>query len=562
MAKLLYFDSDARERFLRGVEVIEKAVVSTMGPKGHTVLMDTGNRHPISTKDGVSVGDFIDLEDKVEDMGVATVQEAARKTNKEAGDGTTTATLVVSELMKKGNELVNLKLDATEIKRGFNVGLKEVTEEIEKQTHQVESDEDILHIASISANNDPEIGGFIAQAFTQVGDGGIVSVVPSFKRDGKTSVTFSNGLEIGKGVYSSSLCNNEDHDEVNFENPKIFIYGDRLKDFEVVATLKDVVKKSPLVIFAPAYSDEFMSEFIEKYTSGFLDDTTFMVPDGTSKEVIRDNLEDLAVLTGTQIYGGINGKNFDYFKEEDLGGCKNYKAGLKKTTIIGGNGTKEDVDAHVAKLREKIEKGENTEEEAKSIYEIENLNERIAKLTGGIATIHIGASSDLEAREKKDRYDDARNAVENAIKDGIFIGGGCGLLHVIANVKKNHKTLPNQIQETGFQEYLKVLEMPARTIIGSTGKDPGYWVEKIKDNVNLNYGYNAKTEEECENMLEAGVVDPVRVIKSALRYGTSIAGAFITTNCIIVRAEKNISVIPNDPVLDRDRGIFDGEEQD
>lgn len=561
MAKILYFDSVAREKYLKGVEVIEKAVVSTMGPKGHTVMMDSGNRHPISTKDGVSVGDFIDLEDKVEDMGVATVQECARKTNAEAGDGTTTATLIVSELMKKGNELVNLRLDATEIKRGFNIGLKEVTDEIIKQTHQVESDEDILHVACISANNDTEIGQYVADAFTGVGDGGIVSVVPSLRRDGKTSVTFSNGLEINKGIFSSSLANNEDHTEVYFENPKIFIYGDRMKEFEIVATLRDCLKPDvPLVIFAPSYSDEFMSEFVEKYSAGFLDNTTFMVPDGTSKEVIRDNLQDLSVLTGATLFGGVNGQSMDFFKDTDLGGCDSYKAGLKKTVLMGGKGTEEELAKHIENLKASIEKGETSEDEAKSIYEIENINERIAKLTGGIATIHVGASSDLEAREKKDRFDDARNAVENAIKDGIFVGGGCGLLHVIQKVKENHKTLENPTQETGFQEYLKVMEMPARTIIASTGKDPGYWVEKIKDNVNLNYGFNAKTEVETKDMIEEGVIDPVKVIKTALRYGTSIAGEFITTNCIIVRAEKNISVIPNDPVLDRERGMFDVEE--
>lgn len=555
MGKIITFDNEARNKILSGIIKLAKAVISTLGPKGHTVILSTGNRHPFATKDGVTVSESISFSDKYEDIGAAIIQEAAHKTNTIAGDGTTTATLITSELCKAGNDLVSLNFDATDIKRGFEKAMSDMLEEIENQKKLVESEDDILHIATISANNDPEIGGYLKEAFVNIGEGGMVSVQPAYNKDGKTTITYSTGFEYNKGWPTSKLCNTNS-DTCEFADPKYFLYGKRLESVQDIYMVSELIGEKPLVVIAPSYSDNFMADFIELYENQKINGI-FLVPDGTSNELVTDNLGDMAAYLGAQIFEGRKGKPLRELRSiADLGGSEYIKIAQNKITITGGKGSEESVNARIDEIKKAMENGMTNEDEAKSIYEIEFMNERIAKLSGGIATIHIGAFSDIEAKEKKDRYDDARNAVENAIKEGILAGGGCGLLHAVKEVAKRHTHLENSTEEKGYQTFLKVMEMPARTIIESTGKDPGYWVEKIKESENKSYGYNAKTETWTEDMYKDGIIDPVKVELTALKYGTSIAGTFITSNCVIVPDTDNIRVTANDEVLDRDRGLF------
>lgn len=552
MGKIITFGNDARNSILEGMEELEKAVCSTLGPKGKCVLLDKGNRHPFSTKDGVTVANNISFSDKYKDIGAAIIQEVAQKVNALAGDGTTTSTLITTELCKAGNELVSLKLDAAEIKKGFEKACTELLDELNNQKKVIESEDDIFHIATISANNDEDIGEVIKEAFVNIGDGGLVTVQPNFQRNGKTEVKYTNGIEYDKGYKTSVLCNQPD-ETIVYENPKFFFYGDMLKNIQDISAVFSITK-DPIVLVATKYSDKFEADFLEFFEAGKINGT-FITPDGTDL-VAEDNLKDMACLLGATIIGGKGNKQIDTFTLKDLGQADRLSVTARKTMITGGKGSDEEIEARVAELKKEIEEGSTDADNVKSEYEIQHLNRRIAKLSGGIATIYFGAFADIEAKEKKDRYDDAINAVQAAINEGILAGGGAGLLHSVRKVLDRHQSLKNPIQEQGYQKFMEVMEMPARAIISSTGKDPGYWVEKIKASDNMSFGFNAKTETWSDDLYKDGVVDPAKVIITALKYGTSIACTFLMCDCIVTSDLENVKVYPNDEVLDRDRGMF------
>lgn len=552
MGKILKFGNEARSLILEGVDELEQAVTCTLGPKGKTVILDSGNGHPIITKDGVSVARFIEFTDKYKNIGASLIQEAARKTNSVAGDGTTTATLITSELCKAGHELVSQKFDAVDVKKGFEKAKDEVIKVLEEQKRVISDEEDILHIATISANNDEEIGQFICEAFTNIGEGGIVGAVDAHNRNGKTSITYSNGMEFLKGFFTSSVINT-DMETCFFENPRYLIYGNKVEDFKGIAQIIQMANNNnePLVIIAPYFDEEsFQSSFIKNVEKGAIKAVAVYAP-GNSRDDINDNLGDIAALVGATIIEGKKGVSLEKFTYDCLGSSESITVAKGKTTISGGKGSAEKVAERVEEIK-KLINGSEADETFKTDYEIDMLKERIAKLSGGIATIHIGAYSDVEAKEKKDRYEDAINAVNAAIRDGIIAGGGAGLLHAIKAVIDNHKPLENPTQEVGFQKFLKIMEMPARRIIESTGKDPGYYAEKIKENENLSYGFNAKLEEFSEDLYKDGIVDPIKVTEAALSYGTSVAGTFISSSCVITSDVYNCKVVANDPVMSED----------
>ena len=553
MGKILKFGNDARSLVLDGINELEEAVTCTLGPKGRTVILDSGNGHPIVTKDGVSVAKFIDFTDKYKNIGASFVQEAARKTNAVAGDGTTTATLITSELCKAGHELVSQKFDAVDVKKGFEKAKDAVIEVLNTQKRIISEEDDILHIATISANNDEEIGHFICDAFTHIGEGGIVGAMDAHNRTGKTSITYSNGMEFLKGYFSSSVVNT-DMETCYFENPRYLIYGNKVDDFKSIAQIIQMVNKNneDLVIIAPYFEDTFQQNFITNVEKGYISAVAVVAP-GNSRDDINENLGDIAALVGATI---IEGKakdsiSIDKFEYKHLGSSESITVARGKTTITGGKGTKDEIDKRVADIKKLID-GSEADETFKTDYELDMLKERIAKLSGGIATIHIGAFSDIEAKEKKDRYEDAINAVNAAIRDGIIAGGGAGLLHAVKTVADSHTPLENPTQEVGFQKFLKIMEMPARRIIESTGKDPGYYAEKIKENDSLSYGFNAKLEEFSDDLYRDGVVDPVKVTEAALSYGTSVAGTFITSSCVITSDVYNCKVSANDPIMNEE----------
>lgn len=554
MGKIITFGSDGRKRLLEGMEEAERPVISTLGPKGHTVIIDNKTIHPTITKDGITVLKSIDFTDVYKNLGVNIIRDATNKVNGECGDGSTTTTLLTTELCKAGNELINQNFDAVDIQRGFQKAATDVIKVLEKNKKIINSEEDILHIATISANNDEEIGEYIKEAFINVGEDGIVCANVAKNRKGETSVTYSSGFEIARGYISSASVNAE-NDSVKYNNPQYFIYGKKLENLKDIEPIFNMARGS-LVIVAPTYSDDFRTQFIENVEMGRIT-AVAIGPAGSSKETMDDNLVDIAKVTGATIVEGKLGKSINTFNETYFGTSEGITATVKKVVITGGKGNQDDLEAHVQSIRDKIEKGTNgTDEEAMSDYEIRYLNERIASLSGGIATIWIGGFSDAELKEKKDRYEDAINAVNAAISDGILPGGGAGLLHAIKEVSDNHERLSNATQEVGYQKFLKIMEMPARIIINSTGKDPGYYSEKIKENPNLNYGYNAKIEEFSDDLFADGVVDPAKVEITAIQYATSIAGTFVTSDCIITSDAYNCNVIANDRVMDEEGDIF------
>lgn len=554
MGKIITFKSEARNKVLEGMIEAKKAVTSTLGPKGHTVMLDNGTIHPVVTKDGVSVLDFIDFTDPYKNLGVSYVKDSVRKVNGECGDGSTTTTLLSVELCEAGNELIERDFDAVDIKRGFQQAAKDVIDVLEKNKKSIESEEDILKIATISANNDAEIGNVIKDAFIGVGEDGVVCVEMARNRKGETSVTYSSGFEINRG-YLSSCSVNSDNNTVRYNNPSYFVYGKKLENLKDIQPIFQMAK-GDLVIVAPTYSDDFISLFIENVNNGRLN-ATIIGPAGASKEAMDDNLVDIAKVTGATIVEGKLGKPIDTFNASYFGSSENFTATAKKINIMGGKGNQEELDKHIASIKEIVEKGTNgTDEEALSEYELRYYNERIASLSGGVAVIWVGGFTDAEVKEKKDRFEDAINAVYTAINDGILAGGGAGLLHAVKEVSDKHERLENPTQEAGYQRFLKVMEIPARTIIESTGKDPGYWAEKIKESRNPNFGYNAKAETLCDDMYNTGIIDPVKVEIMAIQYSTSLAGTFVTTDCVITSDALNCRVKANDSVLDAERGFI------
>lgn len=549
MGKILKFGIDARNSIQQGIDELEEAVTCTLGPKGKTVILDSGNGHPIITKDGVSVARFIEFTDKYKNIGASIVQEAAKKTNAVAGDGTTTATLITSELCRAGNELVSQNFDAVDVKKGFEAAKADIIAALEKQKKIISSEEDILHIATISANNDEEIGKIICDAFTNIGEGGIVGAVDAHNRNGKTSITYSNGLEILRGFFTSAVVNT-DQETCQFESPRYLIFGGKVEDWKGVAQIIQMANKNneDIVIVAPYYSDEFQQNFINNAEKKTIR-AVAVYAEGSSKDAIDDNIGDIAALVGARVIEGKRGIPMDKFTYDCLGKSESIVVAKGKTTITGGLGDPETIAARVAEIKKVIENSD-ADESFKTEYEIDMLKERIAKLSGGIATIHIGGFSDIEVKEKKDRYEDAINAVNAAIKEGIIAGGGAGLLHAAKAVCDSHKPLENPTQEVGYQKFLKIMEMPAKKIISSTGKEPGYYTESIKNSLNPACGFNAKIEQFSEDLYKDGVVDPIKVTEAALSYGTSVAGTFITSSCVITSDAYNCRVAANDPIME------------
>ena len=467
---------------------------------------------------------------------------------------TTTATLLTTELCKAGNKLVDMNLDSIEIKKGFDLACVDILAQLDKQKHLIKSEEDIKHIATISANNDKEIGSIIAEAFSEIGEGGIVSAVGANNRTGKTSIVTSSGMEINKGLLSSYFINTNSN-TCELKDPLYLIYGKPLKRLEDIIGIVQIVKRNGqnLVICAPVFEDDFRAAFIEALQKNQITGA-LIYPNGNDRKSIEDFIEDLAIQVGATVLEGKDKITIDDFDPSTmLGKSELITISKNKTIISGGTCDEEKFNKHLEYLNNEITKGNSDGEgEVKSLSEIEFLKERIANLSGGVATIHIGALSSVELKEKKDRYEDAINAVNAAISEGIIAGGGCGLLHAVQAVSKKHKKLKDLTQERGYQLFLSICEMPAKVIINSTGKKADYLIEKIKNKNNPNYGYNAKVEKLSSDMIRDGVIDPILVTKTALSYATSIAGTFISTNCVIVDEAQNIEVEANDPLLNED----------
>lgn len=552
--KILTFGNEARKKMLAGIDSLERAVVTTLGPRGRCALFYKGTSHPIITKDGVSVAREVSFSDHLMNAGACIIKEAAEITNSEAGDGTTTTIFLGSQLCKDGVRLIESGREPIEIQKGFDAACNDVVEALEKYKKVVSSSKDILSIATISANNDPEVGKTVLSAFEGLGEGGVVNVLDSHNKSGKTIVEFSAGMEWPRGLSSGRFITNKKAEKYEVEEPKIAI-------FDFVPELEDCVdmlnfclgKSLPCVFIAEEFGEDLETMCINMSIERKARFALIKAP-GVSSIDLSERLKDIAVFTGTRVI-----KDRDDLKEfikknengEMFGSCKSISSGMFKTTIIDGNGKDEEIEARVEEMKADIEKGMKDSNVGISSEEVRVIKNRIAALTGGIANISVGGLSETRIKELLDRYVDAVCAVNAAISDGIVPGGGTALLKAARDVRKKKRNYPNDSFRSGYEAFLEVCKKPITKIISSVTSDYAYIIADIEHNKNLAYGYNAKTEKIEKDMFEAGVIDPIKVEKTALIRATAVAGIFITTECVVSPEAQNISLIPKDEISER-----------
>lgn len=549
IGKNITFGNDARKRMLEGMIELEKAVLTTLGPKGKCVLIDKNNTIPFITKDGVSVAREVAFTDLMKNIGAQIAKDTARRANAVAGDGTTTSTLLVVEMCKMGTELIALGFDANDIGKGMKLAKDDILEELDKYKKVISSEDEIRSVATISANNDEEIGNFVCEAFTNIGDTGIVTLMNATNKFGKTSIEYTSGLEFNKGFTSSIFINQQD-ETVEYNNP-LFLLAEKMpEDYDDMAAIVKYCKgeNRPLVIICSNVSDIVATKMYNAVELGALEGVLINAP-GVNKDSIHNNLEDLSVLLSAKILGDKNFTIDKFLPSRDLGSAETIKV-YKNKTVITGADTKEDVlNEHCSKLKAAIEKQDT--DDSLTEYEVGAIKERLAKLTGGVACIKVGAFSQLELEEKMARYEDATCAVRAALTDGIIPGGGTALLKVSYNLRKKFKKhkFANDVIKRGYEAMLDIIRMPAKAIISSVCDKSELLMSQIEKNPNKLFGYNAKTEKLTKDLLKDGVIDPVKVTKTALTYSTSNATTFLTTECVITNDAPNIRYQPNDEVM-------------
>lgn len=551
IAKQLMFGHDARKKMLEGVDTLEKAVITTLGPRGKCVLINDGGLVPLVTKDGVTVAKKIALSDPYKQAGVEIVQDVANRTNSTAGDGTTTATLLSSELIKAGFDLVTIGLDPNDIRAGMMRAKDDVIAELEGMKKTISSENEIFNIARISANNDSEIAQHIKEAFAGIGDGGIVNILTANNRLGKTSVDFAEGFQFDKG-YTSSLEANQEDGSCVMNEPFVLVAENLPNSFEDIIGIFQYAKSKnrPLVIITDDFKDVLHTEILTSIKNG--NEIATVLAPGMNRDTIADNLTDIAVATGATILGrkGLDISMFNPGKH--LGTAQMITIRAKKTVISGGGTTPEAIEKHVEDLKKAIDK--QFTDEAISELTAEQLKMRVARLTGGVANIRVGALTKIELEEKLARYEDAVNAVRAAISDGIIPGGGTALLKT--SYKLYDKINQDKFMDAelmGYKAVLDTIQKPAQFIIRSTReRRVEITMEKVGTDQRPTSGFNAKTEEFCDDLFDAGVIDPIKVTKTALGYAVSAASTFITTECVITDEQRNYSLQAADETLMRE----------
>lgn len=553
IAKSLMFGHEARKKMLEGVDILEKAVITTLGPRGKCVLINKGGLVPLITKDGVTVAKEVDLSDPYQQAGVEIIRDVANRTNSTAGDGTTTATLLSSELVKAGFNLVKLDIDPTDIRNGMMRAKDDVIEELEKMKKTISSEDEIFNVARISANNDSEIAGHIKEAFTGIGDGGIVNILTANNRFGKSSVDFTEGFQFDEKGYTSSVEINQEDNSCVFENPYVLVAEQLPNDFADLAALIQMCKSKnkALVIIAAEFKEKIHTEILQSVKNGN-EIVTILAP-GMNRDTIADNLTDVAVSVGATILGRKGLDINTFIPQKHLGTCEMITVRAKKTVISGGGGKPEDIDKHVEEMKKALSK--QYTDEAISELTAEQLKMRIARLTGGVANIRVGALTKVELEEKLARYEDAVNAVRAAISDGIIPGGGTALLKVSYKLYEelDKKKFEVDGEKKGYKAVLDTIQKPAKFIISSTKeRNVEITLEKVGNDKNPASGFNAKTEKFCNDLFAEGVIDPIKVTKTALGYSASSASTFITTECVITDEQRNYGLTPADENLIQD----------
>jgi chaperonin GroEL len=528
-AKEVKFSVDARDSMLRGIDTLAHAVRMTLGPKGRNVLLDKSFGAPRITKDGVTVAKEIELEDKFENMGAQMVREVAARTSDQAGDGTTTATVLAHAIVREGAKAVAAGMNPMDLKRGVDLAVEAIVADLQKNSKNVTSNEEIAQVGTISANGDAEIGRFIADAMKRVGNEGVITVEEA--KSLETELEVVEGMQFDRGYISPYFITNADKMRVEMEDPYVLIYEKKLSGLQELLPLLEAVVQAgkPLLIIAEDIEGEALATLVVNKLRGGLKVAAVKAPGFGDRR--KAMLEDIAILTGGTMVSADLGIKLENVTVQMLGRAKKVMIDKENTTIVGGAGKKADIQARITQIKAQIE-------ETTSDYDREKLQERLAKLAGGVAVIRVGGATEIEVKERKDRVDDAMHATRAAVEEGILPGGGVALLRAGEALKRVRTH--NDDQKTGVEIVRKALSWPARQIAINSGEDGSIVVGKILEKDTYAYGYDAQAGE-YGNLISKGIIDPTKVVRAALQGAASVAGLLITTEAMVAELPKKQS---------------------
>jgi chaperonin GroEL len=531
-AKDVKFSTDARDRMLRGVDILANAVKVTLGPKGRNVILDKSFGAPRITKDGVTVAKEIELEDKFENMGAQMVREVAQKTNDMAGDGTTTATVLAQAIVREGAKSVAAGMNPMDLKRGIDIAVLAVVKDIEKRAKKVSSSAEVAQVGTISSNGDKQIGKMIADAMQKVGNEGVITVEEAKSLD--TEVEVVEGMQFDRGYISPYFITNAEKMIAELEDVYILLHEKKLSGLQAMLPLLEAIVQTgkPLLIISEDVEGEAIATLVVNKLRGGLKVAAVKAPGFGDRR--KAMLEDIAILTAGQLISEDLGIKLETVTPAMLGRAKKVVIEKEKTTIVNGAGKRKDIEARVAQIKAQIE-------ETTSDYDREKLQERLAKLAGGVAVIKVGGATEIEVKEKKDRVEDALNATRAAVEEGIVPGGGVALLR--AKKAVGRITNDNSDVQAGINIVLKAIEAPIRQIAENSGVEGSIVVGKIMENKSETYGFDAQTEEYVD-MIEAGIVDPAKVVRTALQDAASVAGLLVTTEAMVAEVPKDKPAMP------------------
>jgi len=531
MAKQLFFDTDARDQLKKGVDALADAVKVTLGPKGRNVILDKKFGAPTITKDGVSVAKEIELKEPIENMGAQLVKEVASKTADQAGDGTTTATVLTQAIFGVGIKNVAAGANPMDLKRGIDKAVAAVVAELKANSKPISTSKEIAQVATVSANNDEEIGKMIANAMDKVGKDGVITVEEA--KGTETEVKTVEGMQFDRGYLSPYFVTNTEKMEVELDHPYILIYDKKISSMKELLPVLEPVAQSgkPLLIIAEDVDGEALATLVVNKIRGALKVAAVKAPGFGDRR--KAMLEDIAILTGGTVISEERGFKLENATPDMLGRAEKVNIDKDNTTVVNGAGDKGAIKGRIAEIKAQIEK-------TTSDYDREKLQERLAKLSGGVAILYIGAATEVEMKEKKDRVDDALHATRAAVQEGVVVGGGVALVRAASALDKLKGD--NEDQDTGINIIRVAIEAPLRTIVSNAGGEPSVVVNKIRDNKG-NYGYNARTDK-YEDLFKTGVIDPTKVTRLALENAASIAALLLTTECVVADVKEDAPAMP------------------
>jgi chaperonin GroEL len=531
-AKEVRFSTDARDRMLRGVDTLADAVKVTLGPKGRNVVIDKSFGAPRITKDGVTVAKEIELKDKFENMGAQLIREVASKTNDLAGDGTTTATVLAQAIVREGAKAVAAGMNPMDLKRGIDLAVGAVVDDLKAHARRISANSEIAQVATISANGDTEVGQILAEAMEKVGNEGVITVEEA--KSLATELEVVEGMQFDRGYLSPYFITNPEKLRVELEDPYILIHEKKLSNLQALVPLLEKVIQSgrPLLIIAEDVEGDALATLVVNKLRGGLQVAAVKAPGFGDRR--KAMLEDIAVLTGGNVVSEDLGIKLENVTVNMLGRAKKVVIDKDDTTIIDGAGQKSDIDGRAAQIRQQIET-------TTSDYDREKLQERLAKLAGGVAVIRVGGATEVEVKEKKDRVDDALHATRAAVEEGILPGGGIPLLRAVKALES--LSVANDDQKAGIEIVRRALKAPARQIVDNAGEDGAYVVGKLGEGSDYSWGFNAATGE-YEDLVRAGVIDPAKVVRTALQDAASVSGLLITTEALVAELPKDEKPAP------------------